>query len=96
MKVRDLIKTEIDIDVIDDYTAELEIAFVGPIKLTEEGEKQFYEVMEYDVKLHSDDSSTCIVHCENDVQFRKAEQFFYAAAGWCSEKNYDKWFDLSE
>jgi hypothetical protein len=93
MKVRDLITDEIDIDVYDDYTEELCIAFVGPLRLTNNGESKFAEVLNYDITIKG---GNCIVHCDNDHQLKKACEFFNAAAGWCSEDDYDKWFELNE
>ena len=95
MKVKDLISQNIDVDVYDDYTDELGIAFVGPIKLTPAGEKEFAEVLNYNINLDKE-SGCCSVCCNNDHQFGKACKFFNAAAGWCSEEDYDKWFELSE
>lgn len=52
VKVRDLIEQEICVDVVDDVCEELYIAMDGPIRLTEDGEKKFSEVLDYGVKLH--------------------------------------------
>ncbi len=95
MKVKDIISRDIDVDVYSDYTDELATAFVGPIRLTEEGEKEFYEALNYDIDLNEKEGC-CIVHCDNDRQLSKASHFFNAAAGWCSEDDYDKWFELNE
>ena len=92
MKVKDLFTQDIDIDVYDDYTEELGIAFIGPIELTAEGQKHFAEVMEYTIEFSAD--GDCFVHCDNDHQLKKAKEFFFAAAGWCSEDDYDKWFEI--
>ena len=52
MTVRDLLPMDIDIDVIDDVVEDLYVAFCGPMKLTEEGLKEFGEVLDYPVKFN--------------------------------------------
>ena len=94
MKVRDLISQEIDIDVYDDVCEELGIAFCGPIELTDAGETEFAEVMDYEIELHND----CViinVDAPEGVwqkKLSKAKKFFYAAAGYCADTDYDNWF----
>ena len=96
MKVKDLIEQEIDIDVYDDVCEELGIAFCGPLFLSEQGEKRFADVLEYPVSFYFDDE--VIVHIDDDDEkvwkkrLRKAKEFFYAAAGYCPEEDYCRWF----
>ena len=52
MTVKDLIQQDIDIDVYDDVCEDLAIAFCGPCELTEEGQKEFAEVMDYEIELN--------------------------------------------
>lgn len=92
MKVKDIINQDIDVDVYSDYTDELATAFVGPIHLTSDGEEKFAEALNYDINLNEEEGC-CIVHCDNDRQLAKATKFFLAAAGWCSENDYNKWFE---
>ena len=48
MKVKDLIKEEIDVDVYDNVCEELAIAFCGSVELTEYGKKHFHlEILGY-------------------------------------------------
>ena len=54
MKIREFIKLEADIDVYDDVCEELAICFCGPMKLTEDGEKHFAEVLDYDITVYED------------------------------------------
>ena len=97
MKVKDLLAMDIDIDVIDDVSDYLDIAFVGPAKLTIEGLNVFGDVLEYEVILNVDDDY-CIIKCDDDPNViwpqkqRKAAELFHALAGYCSEKDYDIWF----
>ena len=92
MKVKELIKMEIDVDVYDSLTDILAIAFVGPLLLTEDGEKEFKEVLELEATLNLD-NRYCIINCENMMEVKKCAKFFKAAAGYCSEENYNKWFE---
>lgn len=97
MKVKDLLPMEIDVDVVDDVCEELCIAFCGPVKLTEEGQKQFADALELDCELNEDDC-ICIVNVDDDEgvwqkKLKKAKKFFYSAAGYCNCDNFDKWFD---
>ena len=100
MKVRELIKLEEDIDVYDDVCEELAICFCGPMSLTPEGEKNFSEVLDYKVELIQDDDivGKAIIKVDgNDgdnwkKRLKKAKEFFSAAAGYCSEENYSRWF----
>ena len=55
MKIKDLIKKDIDVEVYDNVTQEIiDISFVGPLELTEEGKEKFKEVLEYDVVLYEE------------------------------------------
>ena len=98
IKVKDLIKMNVDIDVYDNVTQEIvAISFVGPVRLTEEGRKYFKETLEYEVKLYEEGWAS--VKCndqEPEIKWlnkaKKAQEFFFACAGYCSAKNYDKWF----
>lgn len=97
MTVRDLIAQEIDIDVYDDVCEELGIAFCGPLKLTEQGEEKFREVLDYEIKTDaSGDYATAAVCIDGDgwkKKLRKAKEFFYAAAGYCADSDYNTWFE---
>ena len=98
MKVRDLLAMDIDIDVVDDICDELEIAFVGPAQLTAKGLSMFGDVLEYNIVLNND-FGYCVVKCGDDPnirwsqKLRKATTLFYALAGYCSEKQYNEWFN---
>jgi len=99
MKVRDFIKIDEDIDVYDDVCEALAIAFCGPLELTEAGEKHFAEVLDYDIKLDFSGSiptAAVRVNSEDDKEWkrklRNARDFFYSAAGYCKDSDWDKWF----
>lgn len=100
MKVREFITQEIDIDVYDDVCEELGIAFCGPMKLTEAGEKKFAEVLDYEVELVTSGRWTnAIVHVDdNDTKvwkrkLRRAKEFFESMAGYCTVDEWDEWFE---
>lgn len=101
MTVRDLIQQEVDIDVYDDVCEELGIAFCGPQLLTEEGEKTFADVLDYQVKINTCSygglpaAIVLIDDPDEDVwneRLEKARLFFESAAGYCSCEDYDRWF----
>lgn len=94
MKVREFITREDDIDVYDNVCEELGIAFCGPLKLRAEGKKKFTEVLEYDIDVQ-EKYCTAIIDVDGDKwkeKLRKAKEFFYAAAGYCADEDYQKWF----
>lgn len=94
MKVREFIKQEIDIDVLDDVTEELNIAFVGPLELTAEGEKEFAEVLDLDIE-YVNKVAVLNVDAQGDAwdaRLKAAGRFFWAAAGYCSVADWNKWF----
>ncbi len=101
MTIRDLIQMEIDIDVYDDVCEELSIAFCGPQKLTEEGEKKFADIMDYPVEINQHSyggypAAIVLIDDPDDAvweeKLKKAKSFFYSAAGYCACDDYDRWF----
>jgi hypothetical protein len=103
MTVKDLIQMDIDIDVYDDVCEELSIAFCGPQQLTPEGQKAFAEVMDYKIDfVNGSYGFVAIVKIDDQDEavwtkrLNKAKRFFYAAAGYCSCDDYDKWFEEVE
>lgn len=101
MTIRDLINQDIDIDVYDDVCEELGIAFCGPQELTEEGKREFEDIMDYEVVINPKSygglpaAIICIDDEEDAVwkhRLKRAKTFFYSAAGYCSVSDYEKWF----
>lgn len=92
MKIRDFIKMDIDIDVYDNVCDGIGIAYCGPMSLTEEGEKQFAEVMDYDIEIQDDVAIVDTDHDDWKHRLKKAKEFFYSIAGYCDADLYDKWF----
>ena len=100
MKVRDLLKMDIDIDVYDNVTEELAVAFCGPMELTEAGLRRFADVLEYPVTLTNSGSyiyATVDVDDpeDEDIWERKLEAakgLFEGMAGLGSATDYELWF----
>ena len=96
--VKDLLERDIDIDVFDDCTEDLSIGFVGPVKLTDYGKEHFSEALELPVEIE-DDGTTAIVCVSNrgdwSERLNLATELFQAAAGYCSEATYARYFKES-
>lgn len=101
MTIRELIQLEIDIDVYDDVCEELSIAFCGPQLLSEEGEKEFADIMDYEVEINPISYGgfpAAIVKVDDpdeavwQERLKKAKRFFDSAAGYCPCSEYDRWF----
>lgn len=90
---------EDDVDVYDDVCEAISVCYCGGIRLTAEGEKHFKDVLNYtiDVNDSCDDVPWAIVNVDGEEgvwqeKLKKAKEFFYSAAGYCSDDNYTKWF----
>lgn len=94
MKVKEFITNEWDLDVYDNVYDEIGIAFCGPLELTKGGEKKFAEVLEYEIepelKYHC--AFLDIDYDDWKDRLKKAKEFFYSAAGYCDDGDYQKWF----
>lgn len=91
LTVKDFLGMEIDVDVYDDYDERIGIAFVGPVKLTDEGKEEFGPVLNTTIELYNSDMAVLEVNDDEKV-LEKLSTLFYGAAGYCSTTNYDKWF----
>lgn len=89
MKVKDLIREDIDIDVIDDYDERCWIAKCGAYKLTDAGEQKFHMVLDIDVDMRDD---IAVLHCETEREAEECKDFFLSLAGYCAAEDYDRWF----
>ena len=95
MKVRDLLKMDVDIDVYDDVCDSLSIAFCGPAELTEEGEAHFATALSLDFTFIGD---VALIHVDDPDEktwkrnLKQAKELFCGLAGYCSEADYNKWF----
>lgn len=96
--IRGLLGMNIDIDVYDDDSDGIGIAFCGPVGLTEEGKKEWEDILDYKVSFV--DETICgdiaVVKIPDDVDYDemldKCTEFFEALAGYCPSRLYDKWF----
>lgn len=106
MKVRDFIEFECDVDVYDDVCEELGICCCGPVLLTEEGKREFADVLDYNIDLvpsvpFDGEEQTWeygVVEIDDEEgvwqkKLKRAKKFFYSAAGYCVEDEYKKWFN---
>lgn len=88
--------TQDDIDVYDNVCEELGIAYCGGIELTKAGEEQFKEVLDYEIEIETNPRySVAIVDVDKHdwkSRLKKAKEFFYSAAGYCADTDYEKWF----
>lgn len=89
MKVKDLIREDIDIDVIDDYDERCWIAKCGAYKLTDEAVQKFHRVLDIDVEMND---NIAVLHCETAKEANECKVFFLSLAGYCAAEDYDRWF----
>ena len=99
MTIREFIKQEIDIDVCDNVYSNYYCAFCGPVHLTEEGEKYFADVLDYEITPYVNE---CVAIVDVDYYedyreaHRKAKYFFTSMAGYCEDDLWNKWFYIDE
>lgn len=98
LTVRDLLKMDIDIDVFDNVCESLSIAFVGPVVLTPAGQQAFANVLDLPVHFTNGYAVVDVDGPEGVWQRRLnlAKRLFESAAGWCSEADYDRWFEEAD
>ena len=94
MKVRDLLKEEIDIDVYDDYDERCGIAFCGPCKLTAKGKRKFAAIMDNEVKIYAplDIADIAVISCENEHEAQIAKYLFHGFAGFIPSEEWETLF----
>ena len=101
MTLREFVQQDVDIDVYDDVCEELGIAFVGPQEFTEDGMKEFEDIMDFDVEINEHSYfgyPAAIVHVDDEDEkvwkhrIKRIKLFFESAAGYCSVEEYEKWF----
>lgn len=85
------------IDVYDNYTEELAVAYCGE-QLTAAGKEHFEEALEIEVDrlldgvvvIRVDEGFSPMHACER--RLRLAKELFESMAGLCSASKYDEWF----
>ncbi len=98
MKVIDFIeKFTGTIDVTDNYTEELGVAYCGE-KLTEAGKKRFAEALQLPIDHFDADilvievDSKGLTSNQSEHRLEIAKELFESIAGMCSAAEWDKWF----
>ena len=99
MTVRDLFGKydDLSIDVCDDYDERCYIAFESGYRLTKAGAEHFgRDVLDIEVIPHYDHRGEYLrpwtLHCETAKQAQACKELFFSLAGFCSEKDFDLWF----
>ena len=99
MKIKDFIEVfSGDIDVVDNYTEELYIAYCGE-HLTPEGEEHFAEALELQIEEIRSDLVIIMVDHEEftdeeaEHNLKIAKELFESMAGYCDADDWDKWFE---
>lgn len=97
--IKELMKYEADVDVYNNITDDEAICLCCPLELTEEGLKEWGDVLDYIVETTTDgDYSYAICFCDDDpnvkwqTKKKRLTNFLWSAAGYCSDKDYNKWF----
>lgn len=93
IKISELLKKDIDIDVCDNICEDLYIAFVGPLKLTKEGEERFKDILDVEVEMFEDLAVVQLDEENWEQPLDDACTLFNSAAGYCASSTYDKWFE---
>lgn len=90
-KLRDFLHEDVDVDFMSSMTDEWEISFVGPVYLTEEGERLFSHLLDKDV-IFETQARAASLDINKFSDDRDAQTLFFWAAGYCSCETYDKIF----
>lgn len=94
MKIKDILGKIDNVDVYDDFTEELGIAYCATT-LTSAGAEKFADVLELDCNINGD---VVIVEIdklsegEDERMLQLAIEMFEGMAGSCSENDYEKYF----
>ena len=98
IKVKDLLKMDVDVDVYDNITEELAVAFCGAVELTDEGKFYFEVILNREVEL-DEENGVAIIDCDDEFfpdndefYLDMAKELFYSAAGYCTEEKYNRFF----
>lgn len=93
--VAELLDSEVDIDVVDDVTEELCVAFCGKAALTDAGRERFKDALDLPVQIDISGANAVAIILLNDRDdwermLRLVSDLFYSLAGFCSD--WEKWF----
>lgn len=96
MKLEEMLTgIDFDVDVYDDYSDDLAVAFCPPTALTEDGRKEFADILDLDVEIYEDYSEACVLlnDKENCKHLHKVlKRFVWSLAGYCADDDWNKWF----
>lgn len=96
MKLEEMLTgIDFDVDVCDDYADDLDVAFCPPTALTEDGRKEFHDILDLDVVVNEEYSTACVLLDDkpNYKHLHKMlKQFVWAVAGYVDDEKWNKWF----
>lgn len=90
MTIKDLLREEIDIDVMDTYDERCWIAFCGPCKLKAKGEARFADILDLPIQHHG---NVIALLTDSAIEAADCKELFYSHAGFCSQSTWDEWFE---
>ena len=90
MTLKEFLEESFDVDIEGTLTDDWVIAFIGPVKLTDEGKMKFAAILNNKVHLHG--LCRAEIEVENEEEDELAQTFFYTAAGYCNYTDYQKYF----
>lgn len=95
MKVRDLIKLDIDLDITTNIYDDPYCAFVGPQPITRYGESYWEDVLNLECEI-SDEAPVAVIIIPEGEEAEEIndgiKEFFSSCAGYCSIPDYQSWF----
>lgn len=95
LTIRELISLDVDTDICNDVTEDMAPAFCGEMNITENGIKEFKEVLDI-VGVYDNDERLFTVLIDKFVDWEKKWnmicRFFTCAAGYCDCDEWDNWF----
>lgn len=92
MTIKDLLNSEIDVDVCDDYNESCYIAFVGPQALTDEGQKEFESVLNLKVSVYDDIVILHTTEGREAAEVKLLRKLFKGCAGYIDIEEYNRLF----
>lgn len=99
MTIRELMNHKVDVDIYNNITDDEAICLCCPLELTDEGEKEWGDVLDYVVEVTTDNNysyAECICDDDPDIKWqtkkKRLTKFLWSAAGYCPEEDYNKWF----
>lgn len=91
-----------DVDITNNVFDGFAPAFCGPMALKEDGVRTYKDVLDIPIRIHQGEDGYIWVECLLDIGLDDEEldrinsriyDLFNSAAGYCSEEEWDKWFE---